>query len=271
MLTGVFRSGRGCGPKNRGKLAGKLKTEVVWSYLRDERTPMVLLRLHVGDLSAGDVACDSDWAASVHDLAAAAGVLQRVEMFADLAVVSVRVDCLVLVEARDGPHLLLHRVLCLELRVLGMVVLMAVDDDRWRSVVLVVVANVDVRPRRSLRVIMVISSAVNGQKHELNQITPTQKLSNFLFTNFHACCTRHSSLIWVPKCKNRAKIIYKSRRCNTKMINSVIYLSSSTFSLCFRTCCRQSPSRSCQLTQSTKWQSIRTARWYKSFCHVRKN
>lgn len=65
-------------------------------------------------------------------------------MVADFTVISVRIDRLVLVEARDGAHRLLLHVLCLDLSVLW-VVLMAIDDDRRHSIVLMVMSHVDVR------------------------------------------------------------------------------------------------------------------------------
>jgi hypothetical protein len=108
---------------------------------------MMLLRLHVGNLTTRDIPRHPHRATAVHDLAAAAAVLEWIEVFTNLPVVPVRVDRLVLVEARDRSHLLLHQVLRLHLRVLGMVILMAVDDDRRRSIVLVVVTNIDVRSR----------------------------------------------------------------------------------------------------------------------------
>lgn len=77
----------------------------------------------------------------------------------DLAVISIWIDRLVLVEARDGTHRLLLHVLCLELSVLG-VVLMAIDDDRRHSIVLMIMSHVDIRSCRSLRMIMVVPSAV---------------------------------------------------------------------------------------------------------------
>lgn len=102
---------------------------------------MVLLRFHVGDLASRGVSGDPHGAASVHNLATAVAVLQGNELFAELAVVTVRVDGLVFVEAGDRAHgiLLLH----LQLRVLG-VILMAVDDNRGRAVVVVVLSHVDV-------------------------------------------------------------------------------------------------------------------------------
>lgn len=126
---------------------------------------MMLLRFHVWYLPTCDISCDSYRAAAVHDFAAAAAVLKRVEMFADLSVVSVRVDRLILVEARNWSHLLLHHVLCLDLRVLRMVVLMAINDYRRSSIVLLIMSDVNIRPYRSLRVVMVISSAVKHQKN----------------------------------------------------------------------------------------------------------
>lgn len=191
------------------------KGEGVTNYLRDKWTPMVLL--HVRDLTTGDVPGYSHWTAAVHDLATAAAVLKRIEMFADLSVISVGVDCLVFIEGRDRTHLLLqHVLLSLKLLVLRVVILMAIDNDRWRSVVLVIVADVDVRPRRSLWVIMMISSAVNGQKSLISARNSPINLQFFkkitrklLFTN-STCMLHKSTLIWVPKnAKNRAKIIYK--------------------------------------------------------------
>lgn len=59
----------------------------------------MLLSLHVCELAPRDVSRYSHRAGTVHDLAAAVAVLQRVEVIADLPVISVRVDRLVLVEA----------------------------------------------------------------------------------------------------------------------------------------------------------------------------
>lgn len=58
---------------------------------------------------------------------------------------AVRIDGLVFVEAGDRAHgmLLLHGELRLQLRVLRMI-LMAVDDDGGRAVVLMVLSHVDV-------------------------------------------------------------------------------------------------------------------------------
>lgn len=58
---------------------------------------------------------------------------------------TVRVDGLIFVKAGDRAHgmLLLHGDLRLQLRVLG-VILMAVDDDWGRAVVLMVLSHVDV-------------------------------------------------------------------------------------------------------------------------------
>lgn len=114
-------------------------------YLRDKWTPMMLLRFHVGDLASRRVPGDPDRAAAVHDFVAAVAVLQGNKLFAELAVVTVGVDGLVLVEAGDRTHgmLLLHGDLRLQLGVLG-VILMAVDDDWGRSVVSHVLSNVDV-------------------------------------------------------------------------------------------------------------------------------
>lgn len=96
-------------------------------------------------MPSGRVSGDPDRAAAVHDLVAAVAVLQGIELFANLAVVTVGIYGLVLVEAGDRAHgmLLLHGDLRLQLSVLG-VILMAVDDDRGRSVVLMVLSHVDV-------------------------------------------------------------------------------------------------------------------------------
>lgn len=157
----------------------------------NEWTSMVLLRLHVWYLTSRDVSSDPYWTASVDDLAAAVTVLQWIEVISDLSVVSVRVDRLVLVEARDGSHwLLLHGELWLKLSVLWMI-FMAIDDNWRHPAVLMIVSHINVRSRWSLRVIMVIPSAI-GKQMSIKLSFNNQWTTNFPHTkpmfiyNLHA-------------------------------------------------------------------------------------
>lgn len=130
-----------------------------------------MLRLHVWNLTSRHVTGESHWAGSIYNLvAAAAGILKRVEVLANLAVVSIRIDRLVFVEARNRSHRLrLHRVLRLrKVRVLRMMVFMAIHDDGWHSIVLMIMAHVDVWSRRPLRMIMMISSTVEHNESLMN-------------------------------------------------------------------------------------------------------
>lgn len=105
----------------------------------------MLLCLHVGDLSSCHVPRYSYGAASVSDFTIATAVLKRIKMFANLPVVAIWIDRLVFVKARGGSYvlLLLHRMLRMQLRVLWMI-FMAIDNDRRRSAVLMIVTHVDI-------------------------------------------------------------------------------------------------------------------------------
>lgn len=89
------------------------------------------MRLHVWNLSSSNVARYPDRARAVYNFVTAVAVLKRIEVIANLPVTSVRIDCFIFVEARNGPHRVrLHGVVLLMLSVLGMVILMAVDNHR---------------------------------------------------------------------------------------------------------------------------------------------
>lgn len=130
----------------------------------------MLLWLHVWNLSSRNIPRNPHRTASINDFVAAVAVLKRIKVIAYLPVTSIWIYRFVFVKARDrSKRIRLHgMLLLLLLNMLWMMVFMAVDDNRWSSVKLMIMSHVNVGSSWSLWMVMMIPTTVLEEKETVN-------------------------------------------------------------------------------------------------------